>query len=202
MKQEQIGKLTNLSVTPFHEIKSNARNNEWQAEGRELGKLWIERSRLPCDCTFCRRERSGKTRRENYWVWVVGTACRGNPSGLVKHLRSRRAITRADRRILAELFEAHFTGEIDRALKAIGRPKKHWARSCARGALKFYSEWRDLNRRKGVNDWGHGDEMKDEACRVLIEIYGLKQPPKHLRDPVLNFEDVRALMERPCSRRA
>ena len=56
---------------------------------------------------------------------------------------------------------------------------------------QFYREWREENDRLGVSDWGHRDEMKDEAIRFTQERYPLSIDPEKVRD----------LMKRPRSRR-
>jgi len=74
------------------------------------------------------------------------------------------------------------------------------SRSCARVAIKFYRDWKDANRRNGIRDWGRGDEMKDEACRFAIELYG-NDVLSHMREDPPTFEELRDLMDRPQARR-
>jgi hypothetical protein len=84
-----------------------------------------------------------------------------------------------------------------------GRPKMNWARKCVSVASKFYLDWKEINQHRGISDWGHSDEMKDEACRVALELYGDKAPP-HMRraEGSIGFEKLRELIERPRSRRS
>jgi hypothetical protein len=107
-------------------------------------------------------------------------------------LKSRPELIRCDRdmdwfidRILIDLLEDFFN-----ASKPIKKPR--WARICASLAVSFYQRWKDANRRNGINDWGHRGEMKDEACRLVIELRKKNAP---------TFEQVRELMERPAKRR-
>jgi hypothetical protein len=173
--------------------------------GRKLREKFVERATRPqpCDCYICQRrkpnQRELRYQRENYWIAVVCNAMRGDPSYLVKHLRSRRALTQFDRKMLAECLEAHLTGEVG---KDRGRPQKHYARLLARMALIFYQEWKQINRRQGIRDHGHGGEMKDEACRVALDFYdaGLLQLHPTVQD-IPTFDCVRELMDRPKSRR-
>ena len=131
----------------------------------------------------------------------------GDPSTLVEHLNSRRAITKFDRRILAELLDCYFKGEINQ-WSPVGRPKNVAALSCARLADTFYKDWKAVNRRWRIKDWGRSDEMKDEACRVAIEWHcrrrnreGTVPLSNHPMDVIPDCEQVRALMDRPRSRR-
>ena len=176
----------------------------WQDVGRELRKQFIARADLPCSCDWCHvYQDTPRGQRENYWVMVIGEAMNGNPSLLVRHLRSRRKLTRFDRNKLAEHFEYAFIDALQRkSQKPRGRPGHSWARSCASVAIKLYQDWKDLNQRNGINDWGRRDEMKDEACRLAIELYGNGNRGRVYegQDPP-TFEQVRELIERPAARR-
>ncbi len=129
---------------------------------------------------------------------MIAYAQTGDPSALVTFLRSRRKLTQFDRNTLAEMLEVIFTGQANRT-KQRGRPKRLWARACAGRARLFYLDWKDANQRSGINDWGRRDEMKDEACRLVIELYvdRLSRPG----DDAPTFEEIRDLMERPAARR-
>jgi hypothetical protein len=184
--------------------------NNWQDVGRELRKQFIARAELPCSCDSCILQDTPREQRKNYWVMVVCKAMDGDPSMLVRHLRSRRKLTRLDRNELAEHFEQILTNELQRKSQKTGGRRKHtWAQSCAHVAIKFYRDWKDANRRNGINDWGHGDEMKDEACRLAIELYGNLYSPLYGTDnrrryqgqDMPTFEEVRELIERPAARR-
>jgi len=110
-------------------------------------------------------------------------------------------LTRFDRNSLAEYLEFAFTEALQRKSQKTGGRRKHtWARMCAHMAIKFYQLWKDTNRRNGINDWGHGDEMKDEACRLAIELGSCWARTCKEQDPP-TFEQVRELIERPAARR-
>ena len=104
-------------------------------------------------------------------------------------------MTQFDRNQLADMVLVSFTRQAK-----TGRRKRFEIRGCAAVARQFYLEWKDANRRNGINDWGHGDEMKDEACRVAIEHYRVSLPGLK-GDPPVTLEEIRALMERPAGRR-
>jgi hypothetical protein len=85
--------------------------------------------------------------------------------------------------------------ERDTHRKRTGRRVNKNARIAAKVALAFYRQWQRANKQVGISSWGHGDEMKDEACRCAIEI----KPWLNGKEP--DFEIVRELMERPNYRR-
>jgi hypothetical protein len=177
----------------------------WQDVGQEVRKQFIARFDLPCSCDSCMLQDTPRGRRANYWSFLIFNAIDGDPSSLVRHFRSRRKLTRFDRNELAELFEWAFTEVLQpKSEKTRGRRKHTWAQMCAHMAIKFYQEWKDANRRNGINDWGHGDEMKDEACHLAIELGSGSGSPwartcKEQDPPT--FEEVRELIERPAARR-
>ena len=182
----------------------------WQDVGRELRKQFIAQAQLPCSCDSCILQDTPRGQRANYWSVVIFTAIDGDPSLLVRHLRSRRKLTRFDRNSLAKYLEFAFTEALQRkSQKTAGRRKHTWAQQCAYVAIKFYRDWKDANRRNGINDWGHGDEMKDEACRLAIELYGNVYSPVYGTDnrryyqgqDMPTFEEVRELIGRPAARR-
>jgi hypothetical protein len=78
---------------------------DWQETGSDLREIFQLRKAQGCRCKACLGERTARAQRINYWVALVAQAGMGDPSGLVKHLRSRRKITRHDRAVLAELLE-------------------------------------------------------------------------------------------------
>ena len=129
---------------------------------------------------------------------MVAEAQFGDPSSLVAFLRSGHKLTQFDRNELAGMLEVIFTRRAKPA-KQRGRPKQTLIPVFVSVARRFYREWKDANRRKGISDWGHGDEMKDEACRLAIELYG--QVPSYMREDPPTLEDLRELMDRPQSRR-
>lgn len=175
----------------------------WKDVGQELRKIW--RGRQRCDCYWCSvYQDTPRGQRENYWVAVVGEALDGDPSSLVKHLR--RGLTPVDRNLLADTLADVLPDRAERAkqTKQRGRPKRQRARSCAGVAIKFYRDWKDANRRNGINDWGHRDGMKDEASRLAIELYGNSNSAwarTYIGQDPPTFEQVRELMERPAARR-
>jgi hypothetical protein len=175
----------------------------WRDVGQELRK--IRRDRQGCDCYWCSvYQDTPRGQRENYWVAVVARALDGDPSSLVKHLR--RGLTPVDRNLLADTLADILPDQAERAkqTKQGGRPKHSWVQMCAHVAIKFYQDWKDATRRNGINDWGHRDEMKDEASRLAIELYGNSSSVWARtcigQDPP-TFEQVRELMERPAARR-
>jgi hypothetical protein len=170
----------------------------WRDVGQALQKIW--RGRRGCTCYWCVvHQDTPLGRRENYWLAVVADATRGNPSLLVKHIR--RGLTPFDRNLLADTLAEILKKEPEQTERR-GRPRRKWLRSCAHSAIRFYRDWKDANRRNGIHDWGHGDEMKDEACRLVIEIYG--DAPSHVReeDHPPTLEELRELMDRPQARRS
>ena len=177
----------------------------WRCVGRALRVQFLERAGGRCDCYSCRSQSTKRGQRESYWVRAVALAWMGDPSTLVEHLSSRKAFTQFDRRILADLLDVVFR---DETRASPGRPKNIAAQECARVATIFYTDWKAINRRSGIKDWGHSDEMRDEACSVAIACH-LKQRARegrvrlsnHPMDEVPNFEQVRELMNRPHSRR-
>lgn len=173
----------------------------WQDVGRELRKQFIARADLPCSCDSCILQDTPRGQRANYWDFLIFDAIDGDPSSLVRHFRSRRKLTRFDRNQLAELFEYAFAEALQpKSQKKGGRRKHSWAQMCANLAIKFYRDWKGANRRNGINDWGHGDEMKDEACRLAIELGSCwARTCKEQDQPT--FEQVRELIERPAARR-
>jgi hypothetical protein len=174
----------------------------WQDVGRELRKQFIARADLPCSCYWCRvYQATPRGQRKNYWCFVISKAISGDPSSLVRHLRSRRKLTRFDRNELAEHFEDVFTNALQRPTTQRGRPKHSWAQMCVHVAIKFYQDWKDANQRNGINDWGHRDEMKDEASRLAIELGGSAWARTCIGQDPPTFEQVRELMERPAARR-
>jgi hypothetical protein len=170
---------------------------DWKETGHYLREIYQINRMQRCRCKWCLSQGTARAQRENYWIALVSDASRGDPSGLVKHLRSRRKITRYDRSVLAELLEGQFTGEYHRKKK--GRPQRYYLRSCAEIALRFYGYWKELNRQHGINDRGRGDEMKDYACLVAIELFGTPTADSKERAPT--FEEVRTMMDRPARRR-
>jgi hypothetical protein len=178
-------------------------NLTWKDVGRAIRAWVLDRALERCNCYSCRTQGGKRGRRENYWISLVCLARMGDPSALVKHLNSRRALTQFDRRCLADLLDANFKGEFN--APRIGRPKKIAARSCASIAVKQYKDWKAINRQYRIRDWGHSDEMKEEACRIAIDYHVARNGgglmSNHPMNEVPTFEQVRELMERPTARR-
>jgi hypothetical protein len=192
---------------PIPQIKVSGQTN-WRDLGHALRIQFLERAGDRCDCCSCRGQHSKRGQRERDWVDAVVFAQMGDPSKLVEHLSSRRAFTQFDRKILSDLLDCYFKGEIRQSWSPVGRPKNIAAQVCANTATVFYKDWKASNRRWGIKDWGHSDEMKDEACRVAIDYHltrrdreGRVPISNHPMDEVPDFEQVRALMDRPRSRR-
>jgi hypothetical protein len=188
--------------TPEIEV---ARQMSWQEVGEKLRAYYFAKSNERCDCYWCSRyQHTKRGRRENYWVNRVAFAILGDPSGLVAHLDSRRRLDGFDRMVLADLLNVAFRDEVDQAFHPSGRPRKTAARACASVAQGFYNTWKTIDRRSGVQDWGHSDEMKDQSCRVAIEMHSVRDfsvEPYHPMNIVPDFEEVRELMNRPATRR-
>ena len=189
---------------PVLEINLSAQTN-WRNVGQALRAHVLERAFDPCDCYYCRCQGTKRGRRERRWVDAVVSAEMGDPSELVELLKTS-AFTKLDRNILAELLDAVFRGEIDDACAPMGRPKNTAAQYCANLAVRLYANWKSINRQLEIKDWGHSDEMKDEACRLAIE-YHRKRLSRSMTlrcsnmEQVPEFAQTRELMDRPRSRR-
>ena len=88
----------------------------------------------------------------------------------------------------------------------MGRPKNTAAQYCANLAVRLYANWKSINRQLEIKDWGHSDEMKDEACRVAIEYHqkrlSRRMTVRHSNmEEIPEFAHIRELMDRPRSRR-
>jgi hypothetical protein len=178
---------------------------DWREVGKKLREFYIVRTYQGCNCWWCSQYQNSKRgRRENYWVDVVARAITGDPSALVEHLHSRRTLDRFDRIVLADLLDAAFKGVVQSELHRTGRPKELATHSCASTASRFYKDWKAINKSFGIRDWGHSDEMKDEACRVAIESLAHRmnvlRPYSLMSDHPLDvepqFDTVRELMDR------
>lgn len=122
------------------------------------------------------------------FVRSVYQHARGDSSYLIEYFRSDRPIIAGEGEQLAQFFE----GVLDR-IPARGRPRDKDVRSAAMAARVFYKQWREYNRRLGINDRGKSDAMKDESVRLVIEDL---EPT-----PGLDPERVRDLMDRSERRR-
>jgi hypothetical protein len=179
---------------------------DWRAIGSALRARFIGGACDRCDCYQCRRghRHTKRSRRVDYWTAVMSNLIRGDSSALIKHLKSGRALTQFDRRILADSLDAFLKGELHTS-PSVGRPKNIPVQGCASTALGFYDDWKTINRQCKIKDWGHSEEMKDEACRVAIDcqikrVAALRRAPTHPIDmAVPDFEQVRELMDRPRS---
>jgi hypothetical protein len=72
--------------------------------------------------------------------------------------------------------------------------KKMNLEALASWAELFYRGWRDLNKERGLSDWGHREKMKYQACELVVELDG------HIC-PDADAEAVMAQLKRPKSRR-
>jgi hypothetical protein len=91
-------------LRPTPEVQVSTQTN-WRDVGRALRARFLEQAAGSCDCYSCRSRHTKRGQREKYWVHAVVLARLGEPSTLVKHLNSRRALTQFDRRILADLLD-------------------------------------------------------------------------------------------------
>jgi hypothetical protein len=108
---------------------------------------------------------------------------RGNPKWLIAHLRKRR-MSEEDQEDLAQALE----GKFDRRS---GRPRDIDLREAAHCAKTFLKRWRTLNKAKGISNWGHREEMMEEAVRFAIEEQKL----------AVKAESVLEFLRRPNARR-
>jgi hypothetical protein len=108
---------------------------------------------------------------------------RGNPQWLIAYLRKWR-MTEEDQEDLAQVLE----GKFDRRS---GRPRNRDLREAALCTRIFLKRWRALNRAKGISDWGHREEMTEEAARFVIQEQKL----------AVKTEYVLQFLQRPNSRR-
>jgi hypothetical protein len=191
---------------PLPEIEVSAESN-WKEVGAALREHYLARVSDRCDCYSCRSQGTKRGLREKYWVSLVTFADMGDPSELVDYFKSPKPLTQSDRKILAELLDCFFSGELLTSPHR-GRPKNMAAQALASVAIMFYKEWQAINRKWKITDWGHSDEMKDEACRFAIDRHQLRRSLSdtiHLSNDPMNktpdFEQVRDLIGRPRSRR-
>jgi hypothetical protein len=119
-------------------------------------------------------------------------AIQGNPSRLLEYLGSERPLT--NRREVASCLALAFKKPNPRT----GRPRKGDVQLFASQALIFYEEWKQLNRRLGIRNYGHANDMKEEACRVILDLYAWQ---KEVLRPFPTPRAVRELMDRPKTRR-
>lgn len=109
---------------------------------------------------------------------------KGNPTALIRYLKSNNLWTAEDRSAVADLFEDH-TG---------GRPRDDDLRTAATLARVFYDEWRAWNRKLGVDDRGLAEAMKDDAAQFIVsDFYPERGEAFH--------DTVRDTMDRPGHRR-
>src|SRR5262249_41404775 len=164
---------------------------DWQDVGRKLWNQFIyhldQFRQAEADLDQIRRQLFA-LRQE----MVVACAPEGDVPSFVRWLlTSQTKFTRLHREILLDLLEENIFTKLK---PKRGRPQQRLVRLCGSLAIDFYQRWKDGNRRNGINDWGHRKEMKDEACRLAIElVYPQQNAPK--------FEQVRELIERPAVRR-
>jgi hypothetical protein len=86
------------------------------------------------------------------------------------------------------------------------------SRGAATVACYFYEDWRRENQKRGIKDYGHRGEMKDNAARAVVEDYyawrlfaGIRpvfaEEIGSPRDVEAFIEVVRDLMDKPKERR-
>ena len=86
----------------------------WQDVGRKLRKQMMSRLGQRCECDWCGRyQHTERGQREREWVNAAALAILGDPFDLVERMRSRRGLDRFDRRVLADLLESAFNGEVE-----------------------------------------------------------------------------------------
>ena len=159
---------------------------DWRDNGRRLFRRlnedhrdwnWMAVMRVNSDCTT-----------EDQLVGALIAIAKGDPSRLIEFLLSDKevSLSREARELLGQILRR----------RPPGRPTDVDARQALLYAEHLYSLWKRDNKEMGISDWGHRDEMKDEACRYGIALCE-SEPYSHPPD----FETVRELMRRPKSRK-
>lgn len=138
----------------------------WQELGKNLQQYWIDvfqkfRKNGPAD--FRRHE--AELADQHPFLNAVVQLNRGNRQPIIDYLRSDNPISSDDRADLAFYFEG---GLSHKPRKGRKNGAEHEAGLIA---VKFYKEWKDMNRRHRVTDHGNSDHMKDEAARFVVEDY-------------------------------
>jgi hypothetical protein len=80
-------------------------------------------------------------------------------SPLADYVASDKPLSPEERKVVARRLPKRKTG----------RPKDVQLRAAASIACDFYEEWRDHNKRLGIPDHGHGDDMKTYAAQWNVE---------------------------------
>ena len=112
-----------------------------------------------------------------------------NPDPIIEYLRSDAPITTYDREQLAKAIESI---ELRPHARPRGRPRNRELHELAAEANHLLRRGRTMNDQAGINDFGPRSEMMDEAIAMSIELSG---------NTNASAEEVRALLERPRSRR-
>lgn len=158
--------------------------NDWERTGRDLQQEWLRAWIL---ATANRNERMARQRADMDQTVPLRPLIKqyqdGDAGPIAAYLRTHQ-LTEDDQDTLARFFEGAFAPEPPTR----GPPKSN-ERAAAGWAADFYREWKDLNKRVGVDDRGCADDMKTEATRFIVQdflshSYGLDE------------EKVRANMER------
>ena len=139
---------------------------DWFVSGQNLQKFWmsvIENFARDAPAQIEAHERN--LAEGAPFLNAVIQLSRGNSAPVIEILLSEYEITTEDRETLAFYYKGGFS-----------RPRKKGRRNGAEHeaaiiAKRFYSEWKDLNRRMAIRDHGNSDEMKDEASRFITEQY-------------------------------
>jgi hypothetical protein len=111
-------------------------------------------------------------------------------SPLADYVASDKPLSAEERRVIARKLPK----------RKAGRPKDTQLRAAASVAWDFYQEWRDQNKRLGISDHGHGDEMKAYAARWNVEDwFGFGSDGEEFSDNTRAgfIARVRELMEKP-----
>jgi hypothetical protein len=162
---------------------------DYRSIGRSLRERWLRRQQELQQALKAAFKNPPPHRPQHDFIRALIQHARGNSEFLIGYLRSQRPLSALDREHFAQVLES----TLDRKSRR-GRPLNRNARAAAMQATVFYREWRAENKQAGIKDHGHGDAMKDEAVRFVIEELEPHSPP-------LVCEIVRDLMDRPRSRR-
>ena len=118
----------------------------------------------------------------------------GDPSRLINYLRSDLPLDRDLR--------DHFASSLECGprSKRIGRPPDYLLLDIAELADEFYRQWKERNKKEGINARGRSENMKYQSCVYLIDMQRANWDERtdgKIPDP----EAVMQLLARPKSRR-
>jgi hypothetical protein len=160
-----------------------------------------------------KRARDDAARRQDTYRKLKQQLEEATNRDLLSLLRSERPLTQDDRRVIADTLEwVHKQWEkaeekASSPQRGRGRPRDDSVRVLAILAWFFYWEWKQENRRLGICDRGHADDMKQQACRLILD---LRREMKNRRLGICDrghaddytIDRVREMMDRPRSRRS